>query len=195
MLLSPLWVAERIARWGVKSPLFTAKVRGLFPEVGDDQLIPLGTITAAQTRELDPGPFSTISVDVARFGSDRTILALIRGPVVRVVGDYSKQRTTETTGRVINAKDEHAAHELRVDGVGVGAGVVDELLEAGHDVVDMQSGAAAMDSKHFANARAEWWWGLRQRFEDGDMDLDPDDDELAAQLGAMRYKFTPAAKS
>ncbi|KAB2347338.1 hypothetical protein [Actinomadura rudentiformis] len=190
MLLSPLWVAERIARWGIKSPLFAAKVRGLFPEVGDDQLISLGAILAAQNRELDPEHHSVLGVDVARFGSDRTIFALAHGPVIRIVGDHTKQRTTETTGRVIAAKEEHKVAEIHVDGVGVGAGVVDELLEAGHDVVDMQSGAAALDPKHYANARAEWWWGLRQIFEDGDIDIDADDDELAAQLGAMRYRYT-----
>ncbi|NEA21609.1 LAGLIDADG family homing endonuclease [Actinomadura bangladeshensis] len=122
--------------------------------------------------------------------SDETILALARGPVVRIVGEHAKQRTTETTGHVIVAKREHGVDEIRVDGVGVGSGVVDQLLEAGHDVVDMQSGAAALDSEHYANARAEWWWGLRQRFEDGDIDIDPDDDELAAQLGTVKYKFT-----
>jgi hypothetical protein len=190
LMLSPEWVEDKKRRWGETSPRYIAKVLGEFPEVGDDTLISPRWIEAAQQRTLDPGPHTVLAVDVARFGSDSTVLALVQGPVVRIVGEYAKQRTTETTGRVIAAKREHGADEIRVDGVGVGAGVVDGLVEAGHDVVDMQSGAAALDSEHFANARAEWWWGLRQRFEDGDIDIDPDDDELAAQLGAMKYKFT-----
>lgn len=190
LLLSPEWEEDKRKRWGETSPRYISKVLGDFPELGDDTLISPKWIEAAQARTLDPGPRSVLSVDVARFGSDSTILALCRGPVVRVVAEYSKQRTTETTGKVIAAKREHGADEVRVDGVGVGAGVVDELLEAGHDVVDMQSGAAALDSEHFANARAEWWWGLRERFEQGDIDIDPDDDELAAQLGSVKYKYT-----
>jgi hypothetical protein len=172
------------------SPRYVAKCLGEFPELGDDTLISPRWIEAAQARTQEPAHHTVLGVDVARFGSDETIFALARGPVVRIVGEHAKLRTTETTGHVIAAKREHGVHELRVDGVGVGSGVVDELLEAGHDVVDMQSGAAAADSEHFANARAEWWWGLRQRFEAGDIDLAADDDELAAQLGTIKYKYT-----
>lgn len=122
--------------------------------------------------------------------SDRTVFGLRRGPVFRVVGDYSKQSTTETTGKVIAAKREHRVDETRVDGVGVGGGVVDQLVEQGHDVLDMQSGGAAIDSEHYLNARSEWWWAVRERAEQGDLDIDPDDDDLAAQLGSIRYKYT-----
>lgn len=190
LMLDPHWVEDKKRRWGETSPRYVSKVLGEFPEVGDDTLISPRWIEAAQQRTLEPGSHTVLGVDVARFGSDRTVFSLVRGPVMRIIGDYSKQRTTETTGRVIDAKRERMVDEIHVDGVGVGSGVVDELLELGHDVVDMQSGAAAVDREHFANARAEWWWALRQRFEDGDADIDPADDELAAQLGAMKFKYT-----
>jgi len=190
LLLSPEWVEDKRKRWGETSPRYVAKVLGEFPELGDDTLISPRWIEAAQQRQLEAGGRPVLGVDVARFGSDRTIIYLGRGPVGRVIGDHAYTRTTETTGRVINAIRDHHAAETRVDGVGVGGGVVDELLEQGYDVVDMQSGAAAADNQHYANARAEWWWGLRERFEQGDIDLDADDDQLAAQLGAMKYKFT-----
>jgi len=129
-------------------------------------------------------------VDVARYGSDRTCLCLRQGPVARVVGDYATQGTMETTGRVIAAVREHGVHEIRVDGVGVGGGVVDRLVEQGFDVVDMQAGARPVDPDHFKNSRSEWWWIVRTLFESGEMDIDPADDDLAAQLGAIKYKYT-----
>lgn len=190
LMLDPEWVEDKRRRWGEESPRYISKVLGEFPEIGEDVLFPPSLIQAAQDRTCEPGPYSILGVDVARFGSDRSVLALRRGPVIRVVGDYSKQATTETTGRVVAAKAEHGVHEIRVDGVGVGGGVVDQLVELGHDVVDMQAGAGATDKEHFLNARAEWYWALRQRMEDGDADLDPADDDLAAQLGTMRYKYT-----
>jgi hypothetical protein len=190
LMLDPEWVADKIRRWGVESPRFTSKVLGEFPDIGEDVLFPPSMILAAQERTCEPGPVTVLGVDVARFGSDRTILALRRGSVMRIVGDYSKLATTETTGKVIAAKAEHHVHEIRVDGVGVGGGVVDQLVELGHDVIDMQAGAGAADSEHYQNARAEWFWSLRQRFEDGDADIDPADDDLAAQLGVLRYKYT-----
>jgi hypothetical protein len=190
LMLSPEWVDDKRRRWGETSPRYTSKVLGEFPEVGDDTLISPRWIEAAQQRTLTPGPRNVLGVDVARFGSDRSVFCLARGPIARVVGDHAHARTTETTGKVIAVKREHQVHEIRVDGVGVGSGVVDELLEAGHDVIDMQSGSAAIDREHFANARAEWWWGLRERFEQGDIDIDPGDDELAAQLGTVKYGYT-----
>lgn len=190
LLLSAMWVQERIQRWGVTSPIFTAKVRGHFPEIGHDTLITPAMIRAAQERTLAPGPVSVLGVDVARFGLDRTVIALSRWPQTRIIAEYAKLPTTATTGHVIAAKREHLAHEIRVDGVGVGGGVVDQLVDAGHDVLDMQAGAGALDNEHYLNARAEWYWALRERFEQGDVDLDPADDELAAQLGAMKYRYT-----
>ena len=41
-----------------------------------------------------------------------------------------------------------------------------------------------------SSGRAAWWWSLRERFESGDIDIDPHDDELAAQIGAIKYGYT-----
>lgn len=190
LLIAPEWEEDKRRRWGVESPRYTSKVLGQFPDIGEDVLIPPSLIEAAQRRSLDPGNHGILGVDVARYGTDRSVIYLRRGPVVRLIGEYAKVGTMETTGRVVAALREHAADEIRVDGVGVGGGVVDRLVEQGFTVVDMQSGAGAADREHYLNARAEWYWALRQRLEDGDLDLDPDDDELAAQLGSLKYKFT-----
>jgi hypothetical protein len=191
LLPDPGWVEDARKRWGAESPAYLSKVLGQFPESSEDTLIPARYITAAQGRDLSTiGLPGFMGVDVARFGTDRTVLTLAHGGRVRVIESRGKQSTTETTGRVIHAAAEHDVTQIRVDGVGVGGGVVDQLAEQGHPVLDMQAGAGATDPAMFKNARAEWHWGLRQLFEQGGVDLDPDDDELAAQLGALRYKYT-----
>ena len=40
-----------------------------------------------------------------------------------------------------------------------------------------------MEPEDFVNARSEWFWNLRKCFEDGEIHIDPDDEELAKQLG------------
>lgn len=190
LLLSPAWVVDKEKSWGRTSPWFVSKVLGEFPEIGEKILIPPGWILAAQNRDLELGPWGILGVDVARFGSDRTVLTLRRGPVARVIGDHTKLATTQTTGEVVVAVAEHSINEIRVDGVGVGGGVVDQLAEQGYQVLDMQAGAAPADPKRFLNARAEWYWTLRRLFEHGQIDIDPADDELAAQLGAIRFGYT-----
>lgn len=189
-LVSKEWVEDKRRRWGETSPRFLSKVLGEFPEIGDDTLIPPKWIEAAQQRTLEPEGRTRLGVDVARMGQDRTVIVCAQGGLVRVVADHGKEDLMETTGRVTRAIVDHNVDDVRVDGVGVGAGVVDRLNELGVDVEDMQSGAQAADPEHFANARAEWWWGLRERFEQGAIDIDPEDDDLAAQLGSIKYKFT-----
>ena len=191
LLIEPGWVEDKARRWGTESPLYASKVLGEFPDVGEDVLFPPSLIRAAQERHLDPDDQQVrLGVDVARFGTDRTVLTLARGRVARIVAEYASASTTETSGRVAAIVREHRVRRVKVDGVGVGGGVVDQLRDTGVRVEDLQSGAAARDKERFINRRAEWYWGLRERLEAGDIDLDPGDDELAAQLGSIRYRFT-----
>ena len=71
--------------------------------------------------------------------------------------------------------------------IGVGAGVYDRLNERGLPVVPCNVASRASDPRKFKNLRAEIFWGLREAFEDGLIDLDEDDDELASQLVSLRW--------
>ncbi len=192
LLLSPTWVEERKRSWGEDSALFISKVRGEFPEEADDALIPLSFIRAAQDRYEEtsghPGAAEVLGVDVARYGSDETVIVARQGTRAWIEGRYLKQDTMATTGRVVRALADLGASEARVDVVGIGAGVVDRLEEQGLPVVGCNGGSAPRDPERFANARAEWCWGLRERFERGEIAICPDD-ELAAQLAGIRYAF------
>ena len=190
LMLDPSWVDDKRRRWGIESPRYTSKILGEFPDIGEDTLIPPSLIEAAQERRLAPASRAILAVDVARFGADRTVIARAAGPVFRVVADHAKEATTETTGRVVAEAREEPDDAIHVDGVGVGGGVVDMLVEQGWPVIDMQSGAGSLDPDHFLNARAQWWWAVRKRFEAGDIDIDPADEELAAQLGSVKFKYT-----
>lgn len=50
-LISPIWVYERVKKWGVNSPMYKARVLAEFPDVGENNLIPLSWIEAACTDE------------------------------------------------------------------------------------------------------------------------------------------------
>jgi phage terminase large subunit len=76
-----------------------------------------------------------------------------------------------------------------VDVVGVGAGVVDQLEAEGYPVNGVNVGEGANDSEHYVNKRAELFWALRERHEDGEIDLDENDEELANQLTDIIYGF------
>jgi phage terminase large subunit len=54
----------------------------------------------------------------------------------------------------------------------VGGGVVDRLAELELPVVPYNGGEAPIDKERFVNARAEDYWTLRERFEQGEVDID-----------------------
>lgn len=135
-LLSTRWVIERAIEWGLDHPLFVSKCLGQFPEEDDHALFSLGTVEQAmlyRDRSNTLGPIA-IGVDVARFGSDKTVITRMDGCHVTNVKKLVKKSTTETTGEVValinacpRAKAEGAV--IVVDETGIGSGVVDSLKE------------------------------------------------------------------
>jgi len=186
-LVTPGWVAKRYQRWGPDSPLYQSRVLGQIPTIGDDTLIPLHWIETAVQRTLEPGTPDELGVDVARFGSDETVIMHRQGPVARLWKAIPMGDTMATAGEVRIALRETMASTAKIDAVGLGAGVYDRLTELKDPVEEMQSGAAASDPERFANTRAEWWWGLRTRFEEGDIDIE-DDEDLVEQLANIKYR-------
>lgn len=186
-LVEPRWVRERWEKWGEDSILWISRVMGQFPENSSDSLIPLSWIERAQKTNLEPAEPNVIACDVARFGSDDTVIGQRRGPVARLLQVTRQEDTMTTTGRVIQALMDTNATEARIDAVGLGAGVYDRLHEQSKPAVEMQAGRAPKNSERFLNARAEWYWELRERFESMSIDLDEDED-LAFQLANIKYK-------
>ncbi|ADD02653.1 Terminase-like family protein [Thermoanaerobacter thermohydrosulfuricus WC1] len=189
-LVTPEWVEDKRLKWGEDSPLWYSRVLGEFPEQGNDTLIPLAWIEAAQQRwhMTEAGEPVEIGADVARYGTDTTVIMLRRGDKAEIVYQLRGQDTMEVTGKVIDAFKKTGANVIKIDVVGIGAGVVDRLKEQGYPVQGLNVGESATDKGRFVNKRAEWYWALRERFQEGTIAIPPDD-ELASQLASLKYKF------
>lgn len=190
VLVSRRWVEERRQRWGADSPLYRARVDAQFPILAEDALIDPAHVEAARRRdagEVD-GPL-TLGVDVARSGSDETVIVRRQEGKARVVHHAQGQDTMLTTGRVVNElAGAPEGSTAAIDVIGIGAGVFDRLREQGLPAVAFNSAERARQPDRFANRRAEAYWTLREQLQAGALDLDPEDDELAAQLCAIRWK-------
>lgn len=187
LLLSPEWVEDKRSKWGEGSPLWQSKIEAEFPEEGEDTLIPLSRIRRAMERTLEESEPIELGVDVARYGSDKSSIYYRGGSVVREVITFGKASTMITVGKVHEAIAATDATIAKIDVIGIGAGVYDRLEEQGVPVSAVNVGEGADDSEQFKNLRAELYWGLRQRFEDGDIDLDPADEDLAAELSGITW--------
>jgi phage terminase large subunit len=202
------------------SPMDQARCMGISPEQGDETLIPLAWILASMTPErhsIIPKGVPRYGVDVARFGSDRTVIQPRFGDVVEDPVEYSMKSTMETAGIVMNLLTNHPTASAFIDVIGVGGGVVDRLHELQRE--KLQQGTwqwtkitavnvaekaeeptvrekEAEKRDHtpkmgFRNKRAQLYWRLRKKFEDGDIAL-PDSKmgrKLASELSQIQYKF------
>ncbi len=194
-LITPAWAYDKFLKWGPDSPAYQARVLGDFPEGGDDTLIPLAWVEAAQARwpDAEPGEPVEIGCDVARFGRDATVIATRRGRRVDPLLAHSQKDTMETAGLIVAAQRETGASTVKVDEIGIGAGVVDRLRELKCPAVGVNVATAAAEPERFANLRAELWWNLREmldpnpRVNPNPIALPPDD-VLLADLANVRYK-------
>lgn len=122
---------ERLVRkWGEGSNVVRVRADGDFPKQEDDVLISLELTEPCTLRDPRPGEgLRRLGVDVARFGSDRTVLILRQGSVVEQLKVYAKQDTMETVGCIVAVLDAWQVEEIDVDVIGLGAGVYDRLAE------------------------------------------------------------------
>lgn len=188
-LVSQTWVEERINRWGAGSMLVTSKIDAEFPEVSDDTLITPAMIRRAQENNELPGlDYGRFGCDIARYGDDETVIMRNRGGVIRCVDTMASNDTMQVAGKIKKLLDTYNQQVPAViDVIGIGAGVYDRLYEQHCAVTDFNSSNRAINPKRFHNLRAEMWWTVREHFDMGLIDLDPDDEDLAAELLAIKY--------
>lgn len=79
--------------------------------------------------------------------------------------------------------------DVVVDTVGLGGGIHDRLEELRYETSSFNGGKSPRDGKRFLNARAEAFWELRERLEEGRIAL-PRDEKLFDELVAIRWKPT-----
>jgi hypothetical protein len=191
-LVSRRWIDAARDRWGESSPLWESRVLGRFPSRADDTVCALGEVEAAGLRVVAPSAPCVVGVDVARFGSDLSVIAVRRGMHVRVVEAYSGADTMATVGRVVRVvralEAEGYSPVVVPDDVGVGSGVSDRLREQGYRVRPFVASAAARSPRDYPNARSEAWFRMADALPL--LDLDPLDAALAADLVAPTYSIT-----
>jgi hypothetical protein len=205
------WAEQRALQWGTESAIYVNRVLGEFHAGDEDSVIPLAWAEAAVERWLEREAAGwqgigiewprTAGVDVARFGTDKTVIAIRNGPVLSELRRYSKQDTMATTGHVKGVLDADAGRTAVVDVIGVGAGVVDRLREQGCNVqaFNASAGTGRRDVSGefgFVNTRSAAYWAVREMLEPAaspDLCL-PDDDQLLGDLTAPLWKVTSGGK-
>lgn len=120
--VSKKWREQKAIEWGIESPIYQAKVLGEFPNEGDDILIRLDYILAAEASGLEErctkckrleecdcgapnepaiphGMYRVLGLDVARYGMDKTALASGSSKRIDWVKTWEKTDLVTTTNR------------------------------------------------------------------------------------------------
>ena len=135
-----------------------------FSAAGDNQLLSLSDIMAAQERKLQPADWEwaprVVGVDPARFGDDRSVIYRRQGlnatfkPAI-----YLGIDNMALAAQVARCVDEWQADACYID-AGNGAGVIDRLRQLGYEVIEVNFGGKPT-LQRFVNKRSEMWMEMR----------------------------------
>ena len=204
------WVDD----YGEDSDFVRVRVRGEFPRSASTQLIAGELVEEAQrefkrrfgdqvrkalvagpggvaSMKLDENPIAPriMSVDVARFGDDQTVIGLRQGKTFVVLAKYRNLDGPQVAYRVAEWINGEQPDAVFLDAVGYGASAYDTLVELGYDIEAVNAGNKALEERKFHNRRAEMWWRMKEWLLDGGAVPD-DDKELFDDLTTPEYGYS-----
>jgi hypothetical protein len=194
-LVAKDFIKQIAATYGETSNAYRVRVLGEFALRDDDSLIPADLVDSAMIRDiaLDTTQDLIYGVDVARFGSDRTVICKRRGNVVIEFRHWSGEDLMSTVGRIVHEANTDKPYEICVDSIGLGGGVADRLRELGYNVRDVNVSESNALNQQAAKLRDELWIAAKDWLETRSVKL-PKDDELRQELIGPTYSFTSNGK-
>ena len=161
-----------------------------FNAAADNVLISIDTVRAAACRQYREHDYAAspriLGVDVARFGSDASVIFKRQGVVSWPPTVIRKLDNMALADQVAIQIREWQPDAVFID-IGNGSGVVDRLRQLRFDVTEVAFAGASSDP-HYANKRMEMWAEMAKWLQDGG--AIPPDTMLQADLSAPTYGYT-----
>ena len=161
-------------------------------EQEEDSLFDFDTIGASIFRTPpDTNQKKYMSVDVARFGSDRSVAVIWVGNVITEILTYTKLSTTELSAEITDLIAKYGIHpqNIVIDSDGVGGGVADQIR--GKNFIN---NSAPLHKQNYTNLKSQCYIKLSEMFKEGLISinvLDPNTiDTLTQELLSVRLKDT-----
>ena len=173
-------IASWVTDYGMDSDFVRVRVLGEFPKQAVGQFISEADLDEAEQRTptADGIQPTIVGVDVARYGDDRSVIVVRQGAQIMEIRTYREIDTVRLAGYVCETADQYRTAGgsqgyglqtynsdepvLCIDGVGLGAGVVDMCKTRGYRVEDVLAGSKPQDPTRFENMRAECWSKMRE---------------------------------
>lgn len=141
--------------------------------------------------KVTPNPNDTkyMSVDVARFGDDRTVICIWVGLVLVDIKTFSKLDTVEVSDHIKSLIRSHGIHpqNVIVDSDGVGGGVADQIR--GKNFVN---NSRPLLNENYTNLKTQCYIKLSELFNEGKISLNLLEpqliDDLTQELLSIKFK-------
>jgi phage terminase large subunit len=201
-LITQQWVSDTIKKYGFEAPYTRSRVFAEWVDP-DDVLIPLAQIEAAKNRGWDDilgmgDEPKHGGLDVARDGTDKSVLSLRAGPYVVGQFEVPGKESYETAGSTLDilGREQPDTTEIKVDVIGLGAGVYDVLSRIVSDrstwshltVTPVNFSKKPNDPESYNNCRSEAYGVIAERFRLGQI-AGQIHDQAQADLTGIKGKF------
>ena len=184
-------------RYGEASNFWRVRILGLEPRAEGDSYIPYDLANDAVDRDImaQDNYFKVFGVDVARYGSDDTVIACRQGDLFHPYDVLHGKSTMEVANYVAHRANKEKPNMIFIDVIGIGSGVYDRLEELGYPVFAVNVTETPSQSESYVRLRDELWGNIRTWLElrRGKM-WDNKDGDLVGQLTTPRYKFMAGGK-
>lgn len=158
---------------------------GLPEQQGDMCVLSRREVMDAMERTIEPEGGYVVGCDVARFGSDRTVIFKRKGLKVVDYKILKKNDTIQVADAIIYMTPDKETL-INVDDTGVGGGVTDNLAHRGYNVNPVNFGGKAVESDKFYNVIAEMWFYFKSIVNEISI---PDMPELLEELTDRMYEY------
>jgi phage terminase large subunit len=157
------WFTEKLAKDREADYKFNPDLarhiwEGEYLSQADNSVMSRLAVHEAMEREISDEGDWEIAVDVARYGSDSSIISMRKGLVLKALKEYKNISLVELCGHIEVMAGNNHDMRIKVDETGVGGGVVDILQSRGYrEVVGINFGSKANEEDKFADLPSEMW--------------------------------------
>jgi hypothetical protein len=168
-----------------------------FQTTGEGSYIePLLVRRARTARVLNPHGPKIMGIDPSWLGKDRFSVHLRQGRRATIVGEWKGLRTTQSVGKCVWLIKKHRPEVVFVDAIGIGAGVVDQLIELEQSlncrVIAVNAGSEPDDDRLYGSKRDEMWGRVLEWLQmDQPVQID-DRDDLQRDLTVLQLEYDRA---
>lgn len=200
LLTGQRWVDDRKAEWGEENPLYVAKVLGEFPTDNPWSVLRMSDIYACRLEGTPRAKHELVPVELGidvGGGGDETVIRERRGMKAGREWREFSDKPESIAKLALHAIRESGATSVKIDSIGIGAGLVGELRNlkemGAHSarIFGVNVAQKAADPDKYFNLRSQLWWECgRLAAEDRLFDLSAMEnaDNTCAQLLEAHYQ-------